>query len=188
MAAILVGFGIVWLLEFRMGFWIPNHSTSKLLTTIQILHTFSIRTPTLMYSHTIFKLYSDQPLTLIFNKNIFTDFFNNSIFFQFNIYSFPVLEKNYVQLFCTFPLIPILSQSWNLITTPIGNCYSHQHHFHVIILTICNCIVITYSWPAVVAERSKATCNLSTDCSHWRTPVRIPLEAKNLYGRNLHPL
>ena len=30
----------------------------------------------------------------------------------------------------------------------------------------------------MVAERSKATCNLSTDCSHQRTPVWIPLEEK----------
>ena len=28
-----------------------------------------------------------------------------------------------------------------------------------------------------MAERSKVTCNLSTDCSHRRTLVRIPLEA-----------
>ena len=27
----------------------------------------------------------------------------------------------------------------------------------------------------MVAERSKATCNLSTDCSHQRTLVQIPL-------------
>ena len=27
----------------------------------------------------------------------------------------------------------------------------------------------------MVAEGSKATCNLSTDCSHWRTQVPIPL-------------
>ena len=28
----------------------------------------------------------------------------------------------------------------------------------------------------VVAERSKGTCNLSTDCSHRRTQVQIPTQ------------
>ena len=39
-----------------------------------------------------------------------------------------------------------------------------------------NVIVITGIFEmAVVAERSKATCNLSTECSPQRTQVRIPL-------------
>ena len=39
------------------------------------------------------------------------------------------------------------------------------------------CLINVVLRPAVVAERSKATCNLSTDCNHRRTPVRILLEA-----------
>ena len=31
-------------------------------------------------------------------------------------------------------------------------------------------------------------CNLTTDCRHQRTPVGYPVEAKNLYLRNLHQL
>ena len=34
--------------------------------------------------------------------------------------------------------------------------------------------------PAVVAERSKVTCNLSTDCSHRKTRDRIPARDYNI--------
>ena len=39
------------------------------------------------------------------------------------------------------------------------------------------------SQPPVVAEWSKVTCNLSTDCSHQKTRVRIPALDYNIVVR-----